>query len=73
MTNSAVCHNKVVNQQFTACSGSSHDDNNEAPPKELLVQKCGIDFFFTLTKCLYICILLILSTVVMQRFKGSHE
>ena len=26
MTNPAVCHDKVVNQQFAACSGSPHDD-----------------------------------------------
>ena len=27
-TNSAVCHDKVVNQQFAACSGSPHDDDH---------------------------------------------
>ena len=26
MTNPAVCHDKVVNQQLAACSGSPHDD-----------------------------------------------
>ena len=28
MTNPAVCHDKVVNQQFVACSGSPHDDES---------------------------------------------
>ena len=28
VTNPAACHDKVVNQQFAACSGSPHDDNH---------------------------------------------
>ena len=28
MTNLAVCHDKVVNQQFAACSGLPHDDES---------------------------------------------
>ena len=28
VTNPAVCHDKVVNQQFVACSGSPHDDES---------------------------------------------
>ena len=28
VTHPAVCHDKVVNQQFAACSGSPHDDIN---------------------------------------------
>ena len=28
VTHPAVCHDKVVNQQFAACSGSPHDDNH---------------------------------------------
>ena len=28
VTNPAVCHDKVVNQQFAACSGSPHDDES---------------------------------------------
>ena len=28
VTHPAVCHDKVVNQQFAACSGSPHDDES---------------------------------------------
>ena len=28
VTHPAVCHDKVVNQQFAACSGLPHDDNH---------------------------------------------
>ena len=28
VTHPVVCHDKVVNQQFAACSGSPHDDDN---------------------------------------------
>ena len=28
VTNPAVCHDKAVNQQFAACSGSPHDDES---------------------------------------------
>ena len=28
VTHPAVCYDKVVNQQFAACSGSPHDDNH---------------------------------------------
>ena len=28
VTHPAVCHDKVVNQQFAASSGSPHDDDN---------------------------------------------
>ena len=28
VTSPAVCHDKVVNQRFVACSGSPHDDES---------------------------------------------
>ena len=37
VTHPAVCHDKVVNQQFAACSGSPHDDNHLTSTNSKLV------------------------------------